>query len=147
MLPSGANGDLEIDPSLCDRLLLDLESRKIQIRCISGAWSPAFTDLIPNLTPDLTFPTKTIVLASETIYLPATLPLFTDTLLSLLRVSSTSGSPALGLLAAKSVYFGVGGGVDEFLQILEKRRGEATVVWESQEVGVRRTILEVGIES
>ncbi len=58
--------------------------------------------------------------------------------------------PPICLVAAKLVYFGVGGGVSEFVKAVEgypvpcegKRRGKPEVVWETKE-GVKRCILQV----
>lgn len=48
-------------------------------------------------------------------------------------------------MAAKKVYFGVGGGVDEFLGVLSGRGGQGRVIWETDGVGsgVERCIVEV----
>ena len=91
----------------------------------------------------ISYPLKITVLASETIYSPATLVPFTETLLGVLRMLVGGDLPAIGLVAAKKVYFGVGGGVDEFVKTLEERGGNAKVVWESEGAGVGRVILEV----
>jgi len=84
-----------------------------------------------------------MVLASETIYSLATLSSFVETLLSVLQTSIAGGTSAVGLVAAKKVYFGVGGGVDEFVRVLAEHDGKANVVWESKGAGVGRVILEV----
>lgn len=145
LLHPGLKGDLDVSSDLCSRFLLDLQSNNIQIICISGAWTPEFVQLIPKQPADQLSPLETVVLASETIYSPATLPSFVDTLLDILRQSRASQQSAIGLVAAKRVYFGVGGGVDEFLRALEERDVGSTVVWESSETGVGRLILEVKI--
>jgi protein-histidine N-methyltransferase len=48
------------------------------------------------------------------------------------------------LVAAKVLYFGVGGGIMQFIQMLESQeyRGKAQTVWE-QDKGVSRKILKV----
>lgn len=84
-----------------------------------------------------------MVLASETIYSTTTLSSFVETLLSVLRTPKGGGTSAVGLIAAKKVYFGVGGGVDEFVRVLAEHDGKAKVVWESKGTGVGRVILEV----
>jgi hypothetical protein len=45
------------------------------------------------------------------------------------------------LVASKKVYFGVGGGVIEFLEELDKYNSSAEVVWEGRQVG--RVILKI----
>lgn len=115
---------------------------------------------------------KTLLLASETIYSPASLTVFSETVLELLRrcsrgpacdtVSvSISGnddntksqrmSKSKALIAAKKVYFGVGGGIDEFLHVLYRRKKADEIVDTKQRVevkteGVGRVILEIGLE-
>lgn len=100
------------------------------------------------------------MLASETIYSPGSIAVFTETLLDLLSLPPGSKSPALGstanaaaspaaapraLVAAKRVYFGVGGGVDEFLTALSSTDGVAREVWatEGEGAGVGRVVIEV----
>ena len=96
-------------------------------------------------------PKLTLILASETIYSPSSIRDFTQTVLALLKANSkTPTDRAVALVAAKRVYFGVGGGVDEFLAILAEMGGCARCVWDSSEAlggghGVGRCILEVGL--
>ena len=144
LLHPQASGDLEVTPELCKEFIVDLQSRAIEIRVVSGSWGPPFVKLIP------TFPLRnpgpplpTIILASETIYSPDTLAIFTDALIGSVRAAENVGGTAVGLVAAKKVYFGVGGGVDEFLSVLQEKGGEAKVVWESDGPGITRVILEV----
>ncbi|KLJ05376.1 hypothetical protein EMPG_11148 [Blastomyces silverae] len=147
----------------------------------SPSSSPSSSPPQPRLTNLL------LILASETIYSPSSLHAFSETLLALLRRGGGLGStctctstsapplePAAGsavdtdktpppkynskaLIAAKEVYFGVGGGVDEFLGVMRdvgRREGRASSdddgfsVKERAEIrneGVGRVILEVTI--
>lgn len=86
-----------------------------------------------------------LILASETIYSPASTFAFTTTLLDLLQEHERRGGSVRALVAAKRVYFGVGGGVDDFLEILRERGGEGTEVWATEGIGsgVRRCIVEI----
>ena len=151
-----------------------LKESGITVDCISGPWSQAFLDLLlPSHTPPLSTvdagepPTQTsvslqeniLILASETIYSPSTLPIFTSTVLSILR-STTSPNPAnltnpidptaktsnqpkaRALVAAKKIYFGVGGGTDEFGRCVRSMGGRVRRVFESAD-GVGRVIIEV----
>ncbi|RDW81767.1 protein-histidine N-methyltransferase [Aspergillus mulundensis] len=138
----GQDEMLDITPELLERFRADLAHRGITVSFISGAWSPSFVDLVFS-TPELAG-YKTLVLASETIYSPASLLAFSDTLLALLLRSESGGSRAL--VAAKKVYFGVGGGVNEFLAVLRDVAGAEVGVEERMDVksaGVGRIILEV----
>ena len=55
------------------------------------------------------------------------------------------GGRAKALVAAKKVYFGVGGGITGFLTELRKQGGSGEVIWETTGTGagVERCILEV----
>jgi protein-histidine N-methyltransferase len=74
-----------------------------------------------------------LILSSEGIYSPVSLPQFT-----LVLVTCLGGH---ALIASKKVYFGVGGGVVEFLAELAKYDREATIVWEGGQVG--RVIIKI----
>ena len=81
-----------------------------------------------------------IVLSSETIYRTDSL----GSLITLMRNACGSvHSSYLCLVAAKLLYFGVGGGVSEFVRAVEgQQRGVVYTVWDC-EVGVRRRIMRV----
>ncbi|KAL4951317.1 hypothetical protein BDW69DRAFT_186521 [Aspergillus filifer] len=136
-------GYLDITPELLSRFTTDLSRRGITLSFISGAWSPSFVGLV-FASPELSS-AKTLILASETIYSPASLAAFSGTLLELLRRSSGESE---ALIAAKKVYFGVGGGIDEFLGVIRGMSGSELVVEERKDVkseGVGRIILEVRV--
>ena len=143
LLVPQTSGDIEITTELCKCFTKDLESRNIEIHVVSGSWGTHFTELMSATPTSNSGPPATIVLASETVYSPDTLASFTDTLMGSVQAAESSGGSAVSLIAAKKVYFGVGGGVDDFLRILQKKGGEAKVVWESEGSGVGRVILEV----
>ncbi|KAJ0421037.1 hypothetical protein BJY00DRAFT_114492 [Aspergillus carlsbadensis] len=136
---------LDITPDLLSAFQTDMARRGITISFVSGAWSPSFVDLVFSSPELVGF--NTLILASETIYSPTSLRAFSETLLTLLRRPFAAGSRAL--VAAKKVYFGVGGGVDEFLGVLRTfSDGVSVKVEERLDVkseGVGRTILEIGI--
>lgn len=69
------------------------------------------------------------MLAAETIYSPGSLALFSATLLALLGKVERGKA----LVAAKRVYFGVGGSVDEFKRVVSTGGG---VVFEVENSGV-----------
>lgn len=150
-------GELDIDATLLDTFQADLERRGIMIEFISGGWSPEFVRLALNSTrqQDAANRSSTLILASETIYSPSSLCVFSETLLELLRKSgheNLTKNKSTALIAAKKVYFGVGGGVDEFLQVLDQQPlqdKEFLQVNERREItsgGVKRVVLEIGID-
>lgn len=137
-------GDLEITPDLLSRFVKDLSDKDIYISGISGTWSKAFTDLLVPLR-DSPRPSQieTVFLASETIYSPNSIHAFTQVLLKALRSAEETHGRGRALVAAKRIYFGVGGGVDEFLKVLNELGGKGAAAWESKDNGVGRVIMEV----
>ncbi|VVT46490.1 uncharacterized protein SAPINGB_P001239 [Magnusiomyces paraingens] len=131
-------GEAEITEALITEFLQVLNQRSISIQFISGGWSPEFVQL---LNSNLPAPVD-LIIASETVYSLDTLPIFTDTLLGIFKKSPH----ARALVAAKQVYFGVGGGVLEFIQTLKKHPNVAyEIVYTNSGngLGVARTIVEV----
>lgn len=144
VLDSSTPAEIPITPELKSAFLSSLHERKISLRFFSGSWE--------------SFDVSTkydIVLTSETIYRTDSLP----SLIKLLRAacgseeqsikvpSSNSGpSSYLCLVAAKVIYFGVGGGVSEFLDAVygsgDRRSVKAEPVWESK-AGVGRKIIKM----
>ena len=161
----GEAEDLEITPEVIEDFKSALVKRGISLDFISGAWSPDFVDSVLSQAPVLDPSSserlrRTLILASETIYSPASLGVFSETLTALLRrgsvskAGSESTSGARAFVAAKRVYFGVGGGVDEFLSALKEVegtgevRGEAVKVngkFDVEDGGVGRVILDIGL--
>lgn len=146
-------GELDIEAALLETFQTDLERRGIEIEFISGGWSAEFVRLALDSAAQEA--ASTLILASETIYSPSSLGVFSETLLELLRRSGREGSTknkSTALIAAKKVYFGVGGGVDEFLQVLDQQPlqdRETVRVDERREItsgGVKRAVLEIAID-
>ncbi|RMJ26313.1 hypothetical protein PHISP_02799 [Aspergillus sp. HF37] len=135
--------ELDITPELVENFEKDLSERGITVDFISGAWSPAFVDLAFSAVGD--GKARTVILASETIYSPASLGAFSETLLALLRWSTSAKAKSRAFIAAKKVYFGVGGGVDEFLAVLKDTSGDCDVKekLDVKSEGVGRVVLEV----
>ena len=148
--PWSDEGDLQITRDLLTAFDLELKAAKVNISTISGAWGSTFVDLTHGFSitsggsGDLT-----LILASETIYSPASLRDFTYTVLSLLSQHDSPSCKAIALVAAKRMYFGVGGGVNEFMAVLEELGGAGRHVWDSSQEergqGVGRCILEVSL--
>ena len=137
-------GDLAITPELLSRFVKDLSDKFIYISGISGTWSKEFADLlVPFQDSQRRSQIETVFLASETIYSPNSIYAFTQVLLKALRSAEETHGRGRALVAAKKVYFGVGGGVDEFLKVLSELGGKGVTAWESEENGVGRVIMEV----
>lgn len=138
--------ELDVTPELLEAFQQDLVNRGITVDFISGAWSPAFVDL--SFPPGIDGKyNQTLILASETIYSPSSLGAFSETLLALIRQSAAAqGCNARALVAAKKVYFGVGGGVDEFLAVLRDIGNQEVEVKQKLDVkseGVGRVVLDI----
>ena len=129
-----------------------LKDHGIQLRFWAGSWS----SFEPRRQGDTPFD---LIITSETIYRSTNvLPL-----LSVLRSASKappktgllSNFPTLGrsrdiapivLVAAKVLYFGVGGSIDEFTSLAEKAGATVSTVFEV-EMGVGRRILKLAFTS
>jgi len=130
----------DIDESQVQSFLSDLAERQLSFDFVSGAWGNEFLGLIEHNPKTDNKLKRTLILASETIYSPTSIKPFTDTLITLLR---RGGSGSKAYVAAKRVYFGVGGGVDEFVR---EATSSGALVKETVDIrneGVGRVILEV----
>lgn len=143
-------GELEIGPGNLQNFKYSLAKHNIEISTISGAWGTKFIELVGSeafpISSSLSCPKarrETLILASETIYSPSSINSFVSTLLDLLTAAEAKGRTAKALIAAKKVYFGIGGGIDDFVAILQENGGQASIVWELEGEGVDRAILEV----
>ncbi|KAF9011834.1 hypothetical protein BDQ17DRAFT_1420241 [Cyathus striatus] len=143
--------DMNITPELKSAFLNSLKEHNVTLRFSSGAWE--------FFNPQQTY---NVVLTSETIYRTESLPAIIKALSSasgdgldtlaerkLSIQESEAGKKEEGyicLVAAKVLYFGVGGGVAEFVDSVESgsagRKGTIECVWERKE-GVGRRILSV----
>lgn len=123
------HGELVISQEMVRAMLEDLRNREIEVLFVAGAWSSDFSSLIGNDAYDL-------VLASETIYSLDSIKEFTSVLQSALKPES-----GVGLVAAKKIYFGVGGGVVEFELLLDQRFMAHKIIYEKGSVG--RVVLQV----
>lgn len=141
--PEESGGDIEFFDIISEDFQGFLRKCNIEIRAISGSWGSDFSAM--TLPESSEAPSDVFILASETIYSPTSTRSFTETLLDLLRRSEKAGGRARALVAAKRLYFGVGGSVDDFLDVLRELGGEGKVVWTTGGPGngVGRCILEV----
>jgi protein-histidine N-methyltransferase len=141
-------GDLEdVNEDMVQMFLNDCKSRGISFNFISGAWGSSFVHLIEgSLRSETDVPTtcqhNLVIMASETIYCPSSVPAFVRTVMDLLR--ATRGR-ATAFIAAKRLYFGVGGGVTEFVQEMRSVGGSVREVINITDNGVGRVILEVSL--
>lgn len=113
------NDELLLTKALLDAFKADLESKNISLSFISGSWGRAFMNIVSQhqISPK----ENTLILTAETIYQPDTLPVISETLIELLLQNKQHASPVKCLLAAKDIYFGVGGSIVEFEDYMTKR--------------------------
>ncbi|KAF2808258.1 uncharacterized protein BDZ99DRAFT_445556 [Mytilinidion resinicola] len=137
--PSTDHGDLDVTPEILSSFKSALTALPLSLTLISGSWTPTpkFLELVPS-APEM----NTFLLASETIYSPTALNAFTEVMAGILaRVRAGKA-----VVAAKRVYFGVGGGVDEFrveCSRLGAVAGEVEFEGLGEGDGVRRSLVEV----
>ncbi|KAF2402003.1 hypothetical protein EJ06DRAFT_508273 [Trichodelitschia bisporula] len=140
-LLSEEQGDLNVTPELKAAFVSALTGQGLTLSFVAGSWSPAkpFLSLIPT-SPEMNI----LVLASETIYSPEALSSFAEALIGILKQVRM----AKAMIAAKRVYFGVGGSVDAFKVECRERKAVGYEI-ENHNVdlgesgGVRRCLLEV----
>jgi hypothetical protein len=137
-------GELEIEPDLISEFLSTLSSHNIRLSFFSGAWSPEFVDLVKEnfyAGHEHEHGPLTIV-GAETIYSPIALKAFGETLMSLLE--EFSGGYKIALVGAKKVYFGVGGSMEDFCEMVGTNGGVVEQIREEAD-GVRRVVVEVRV--
>ncbi|KAL2022758.1 hypothetical protein VTK56DRAFT_4574 [Thermocarpiscus australiensis] len=139
------DGELELTPQLLEAFRQTLASCSITLSFLSGAWSPECVDLIyrSGIPADLSGDAQTLLLGSETIYSPFALESFSSTVLSILereRRERPSGT-AKAVVAAKKLYFGVGGSLDDFIHKV-KGLGAAVRTLSEETHGVHRGVVE-----
>jgi protein-histidine N-methyltransferase len=134
-------GDLDVTPELIAVFSSAINTMAMNLTFISGSWAPApaFLSLIPTSSQ-----MNTLVLASETIYSSMALQTFTTALVGILNGVRIGKA----MIAAKRVYFGVGGSVDAFKVECASQGAVASEIDNhgvdlGLDNGVRRCLLEV----
>lgn len=135
--------ELLLTEQLINAFKVDLTKRNISINLISGTWGRQFHNLIDGTIPidDL------LILTSETIYHPDTLPIISETLIEIIKKNKLSHKYIKVFLAAKDIYFGVGGSIIEFENYMVKRIQEEKLSIELEHfkvnAGLRRSIIQI----
>jgi protein-histidine N-methyltransferase len=133
--------ELDIDEGVVGEFLSALEKYKISLSFFSGAWSPEFVRLVGEKMASGGYSTLTII-GAETIYSPYALKSFAETLVHLLELME--GGQKTALVAAKKVYFGVGGSMEDFCEMV-REKGAVVEQIREESGGVRRVVVEVEI--
>lgn len=137
LVPLSSAGSIDVSEDLfrdCHKLWRQVG---VSFSFISGPWGTEFVDATTTSITERY--SNVLILASETIYDLKSLPEFTDTVINLLRAH---GQSSRAWIAAKKLYFGVGGGVDAFLKEVELRGGTIKEIINIKR-GVSRVVLEV----
>ncbi|KAI5789155.1 hypothetical protein EDC01DRAFT_131762 [Geopyxis carbonaria] len=125
-----AEGDVDVTPALVDAFLADVEGRGIEIRFVSGGWC---AEMVYGMGGEYD-----LILGSETIYSLGTMPAFVEVLLGSLKANGR------GVVAAKKLYFGVGGSIADFSDAVKRFESwEMSLIREIGDAGVGRVIVEV----
>lgn len=125
------NDEIILSQKLIDRFISDLGNKKIELVFISGSWGQEFLQIIEGENIDL-------VISSETIYSLETLPIVAETVVELV------GGGCRALIAAKNLYFGVGGSVAEFVSyIRNKNREDIKVEVEEVNSQLKRSLISI----
>jgi hypothetical protein len=133
-------GELDIDPGVIQAFVDSLKSHQVTLSFFSGAWSTEFVELVSQKMDSRA--AQLTIIGAETIYSPAALKSFADTLLGLLDVFPDTEKRAL--VAAKKVYFGVGGSMEDFCDMVRAKSRSVEQIREESD-GVRRAIVEVKV--
>lgn len=126
-------GDLDLTADLLDAFTSALTKHRIELKFFSGSWpavssSPTGSDRVTQKYD--------LALTSETVYQIPSLP----NLIALLRGAQQS------IVAAKVLYFGVGGGTDAFEEAVLASGGQLEHIggaWEGAKGGVSRKVSRV----
>lgn len=144
--------ELELLPEVIAAFQSYLIANRISLTFLSGAWSSEFVELvytsIPDDAADPNASAATLLLGAETIYSPFALHAFTEVAFSILQQEGVknNASPAVALVAAKKLYFGVGGSLDDFVDQARGRGGDITTLREEAD-GVRRGVVKCILQS
>lgn len=136
--PPLQNDEIIITQQFISAMLADFATKNITISLVSGGWNRSFLNIAKS------FDVKTLI-TSETIYSPQSLPLVAELILGLMAATDSICSRAV--VAAKSMYFGVGGSVTEFVNYLETRRPQHIELLR-KEVGesqLKRVIIDISL--
>ncbi|KAG6138536.1 hypothetical protein E4U36_004358 [Claviceps purpurea] len=134
-------GELELTPEVLESFRVYLLEHAIHLFFLSGGWSPEFVHLLyslPSHPPQAeTAACISLLLGAETIYSPFALQAFVDMVVAVLEREAGDTS---AWVAAKKLYFGVGGSLDDFVTQVMSRGVLVESVREETE-GVRRGVV------
>lgn len=159
-------GEIAVTPELVMTFISSLNDNQINLRFITGSWESMLNTSSSPVDQTIVSKPFDIVLTSETIYRLSSL----STLISLLKTATLGQDPsevrvtganksledmtgdltidprptfgAFCLVAAKVLYFGVGGGIIDFERLVKESHGQLKTILE-RTAGVGRKVLKV----
>lgn len=137
-----SDDELELTPEVLQAFQDTLAEKNITFAFLSGAWSPELVAMIYD-EPHANAPAmSTLLLGAETIYSPFALAAFTEMTFSILEQEQkhTETRRTAAYIAAKRLYFGVGGSLDDFIDGARQRGGVIDSLREETD-GVRRGVV------
>lgn len=134
--------ELELTPEVLQAFQDFLTQTNMTLAFLSGAWSPELVAMIYDEPRADAAAMSTLLLGAETIYSPFALAAFTEMTFSILEreQKSTDARRTAAYIAAKRLYFGVGGSLDDFIEGARQRGGLIDTLREETE-GVRRGVV------
>ncbi|KAH3670352.1 hypothetical protein WICMUC_004848 [Wickerhamomyces mucosus] len=140
------SNELQFSKSLIEKFKNDLISLNIDIKLISGSWNREFLNIYQSINSK----GFNLLISSETIYSPDTLPIISELIVELFRINKSQDQPQLntnpiGLIAAKDIYFGVGGSLVEFQNYLNLLKDQNNDLFNYETIkidsGLKRSIV------
>lgn len=133
------NEEIMFTEDLLNAFYDDVRQRNISIVLISGSWGRKFSNIVhDNLRSIQDLTNKSLlILTSETIYQPDHLPTITETLIDL--HNNAPFERVNSIVAAKDIYFGVGGSLIEFEKYLTNKSIQFTTT--KINAGLKRSIV------
>ncbi|KAG5421206.1 hypothetical protein I9W82_000296 [Candida metapsilosis] len=107
------NNEVFVTHGLIEEFERQLKEFNVELIPISGSWGREFNSLVETYKVNF-------IISSETIYSPNTLPVVAESIKDILEKAGTKGR---ALVAAKNIYFGVGGSVIEYLTYFNSIKG------------------------
>ncbi|KAL6930050.1 hypothetical protein ACO0SA_001457 [Hanseniaspora valbyensis] len=105
--------EFTITTKFIDLFLNYLTTNNVNINFIKGSWSNKLIQIINEQMPS----NNRLILTSETIYQPDTMPLLAETMMKLRNNDINNRI----ILATKDIYFGVGGNLIDFINLLKSK--------------------------
>lgn len=127
------NDEVLLSPELISEFKSSLIQNQIELKFVSGSWGNDFNAIVAPEKVDF-------VITSETIYSQDISPVIAETLLQI----SNSSNMFHAMVAAKNIYFGVGGSVHGFLDYFNSINDGMKV--DVEEIGssqLKRSIIEL----